>query len=407
MSMNFYICCRRACPRRSLDSATIHRYLELNGWTSTRRVEDADLLIVYTCGGFETTEERSLCTIRQITDRKKDSAALIVTGCLVKINPNVIKGLGNYNVLEPEQLSRLDEIVQADMPYKNVPDANIIPEIHDLAFADSHQSPLKKFFTEFEFSRFFAKRSVKHMQRKLRGWTKTGDAFATDVFNLKIAQGCLGKCTYCAIRMATGRLNSRPLENILEQFEDGLSNGYKRFVLIAEDTGCYGLDIGTNVVSLLEKMFQYERDFSLIIKDFNPNWFVKYYNDLKPLIVQNVHKIEDIRMPIQSGSDRILRLMKRPYRIADVKRPICDLKARVPHLKIHTHLLVGFPGETDLDFEQSRELLQQMDFAEVAVYCYEERSVTKASLLPNKVPVEVKRKRALTLEASVPSKLWG
>ena len=116
------------------------------------------------------------------------------------------------------------------------------------------------------------------------------------------------------------------------------------------------------------------------------------------LFIENKGRIEDIRMPIQSGSDRILKLMKRPYKIHDVKRVISGLRANLPNLKIYTHILVGFPGETAFDFEQSRQLLKELDFAEVDVYSYEERSGTSAYFMPEKVPTEIKIQRVSALE---------
>jgi len=305
--------------------------------------------------------------------QKKRNAKLVVTGCLLKINPKVIYGNVNpYSyILEHQELHKLDNIVHAEIPYEGVPDANIVPDVQDLIGEDSFLLALKKFLGGFQFSRAFVK---------------------------KIAHGCLGKCTYCAIRFATGTLKSKPTDKIIEEFEKGLAQGYKRFVLSAEDTGCYGLDISTNIVRLLRKICDVEKDFSLILNDFNVNWLIKYYDDLLPLFIKNKDRIEDIRMPIQSGSDKILKSMKRPYKIHDVKRVISDLKVRLPNLRIHTHILVGFPGESAFDFDQSRQLLQELDFTEVSIFRYEERPGTLASLMPGKVPTDVRAQRVTVLE---------
>lgn len=396
MDRYFYICCRRGCPRRSLDSGRIYNYLKLNGWKATKTVRHADLIVVYTCGGFQRTEEASLRTIRRMSTQKKRSAKLVVTGCLLKINPKAIDGNGNPNsyILEHQELHKLDNIVHAEIPYEVVPDANIVPDVQNLAGEDSLLLALKKFLGEFQFSSAFVNRSLNFVKRKVKGQ----GVFSDEIYSLKIAHGCLGKCTYCAIKFATGTLKSKPTEKILEEFEKGLAKGYKRFVLSAEDTGCYGLDIGTNIVRLLRKICDVEKDFSLIINDFNVNWLIKYYDDLLPLFIKNKDRIEDIRMPIQSGSDKILKSMRRPYKIHDVKRVISDLKAKLPNLRIHTHILVGFPGETAFDFEQSRQLLQELDFTKASVYCYEERPGTLASLMPEKVPTDIRAQRVTALK---------
>lgn len=402
MVMNgyFYVCCRRGCPRRSLDSGKIYNYLKLNGWQATKNVRRADLIVVYTCGGFQRTEEASLETIRLMYAQKKVSAKVVVTGCLVKINPQIIKRNGNpYSfILKHEELHKLDTIIHAKIPYRVVPDANIVPDVQDLAQKNSLVFTLKKFFKEFKFTGAFVNRSLSCLKRKVRRYVKGSGVFSDEVYNLKIAHGCLGKCTYCAIRFATGALKSKPIEKILEEFENGLAKGYMRFALTAEDTGCYGLDIDTNIAQLLRGIFHVEKNFSLIINDFNVNWLIKFYDDLLPLFIENKDRIEDIRMPIQSGSDRILKLMKRPYKIHDVKRVISNLNANLPNLKIHTHILVGFPGETAVDFEQSRQLLQELNFSKVSVYSYEERSGTLAYLMPEKVPTDIKIKRVSALD---------
>lgn len=361
-----------------------------------RSMRHADLIIVYTCGGFQVSEERSLQTMRRALDQKKKNTNLVVTGCLVKINPKILGRIGNSHVLKHQELHRLDDIIRADIPYEGVPDANIVRDVQDL-----HRSisPLKKFLSESKFKRTFLKRLLRFIKQKAQG------GFADEIYKLKIANGCRGNCTYCAIKLARGRIKSKPIDQILEEFEKGLFRGYKRFMLTAEDTGCYGLDIGTNIVNLLWKLFDADNSFSLIISDFNPNWLVKYYDDLLSLFIENKDRIEEIRTPIQSGSDRILRLMRRPYRIDRVKKVLYDLSAKLPKLKVRTHILVGFPGETEFDFEQSRQLLQELDIAEVSVYCYEERPGTRAFFMPDKVPLDTRRERTLVLKNIQPDRM--
>jgi tRNA A37 methylthiotransferase MiaB len=397
MNGYFYVCCRRGCPRRSLDSGRIYNYLKLNGGEATEKVSRADLIVVYTCGGFQRTEEASLKTIRMMCAQKKRRAKLVVTGCLLKINPEAISGIGNpyLYILEHQELHKLDSIVHAEIPYRSVPDANIVPDVKNLVGRGSLLVALKKFLVEFQFNSVFIKRCLRFAKSKKNGI----EDFSDDIYYLKIAHGCLGKCSYCAIKVATGTLKSKPIEKILREFEKGIAKGYKRFLLTAEDVGCYGLDIGSNIVRLLQKIYDVEKDFSLIINDFNVNWLIKFYDDLLPLFIKNKDKIEDIRLPIQSGSDKILKLMKRHYKIHDVKRVISNLKSNLPDLKIHTHILVGFPGETTFDFEQTRQLLQELDFAKVAIYSYEERSCTPAYHLPKKVPIDIRAQRASDLKA--------
>jgi tRNA A37 methylthiotransferase MiaB len=397
MERKFSIFCRRDCPRRSLDSGTIYNYLKLNNWKATRNISRSNLIIVYTCGAFQETEQRSIQTIRRILTQKKKRADLLVTGCLVKINPEALHGIGSFHILQSSVLNELDELIKAEIPFDTVPDANTIPHVQDLDGGNRLSKAMRRLPREIRFSRTFLKRCSRFLKKSIAIQIRPQCVFPHDVYNLKISDGCLGKCTYCAIKLARGKLRSKPVERVFEEFEDGLSNGYKKFVLIAEDSGCYGLDIGIKVPHLLNRLLSVNKEYSLIINDFNVEWLIKFRDDLLPLFINKKQKLEDIRVPIQSGSDRILRLMRRRYRIDKVKEVISDFKAKMPDLKIYTDIIVGFPGETELDFKKSRKLLQNFDFAGFLVHCYEDRPGTQAYHMPEKVPLDIIEKRASTL----------
>jgi MiaB/RimO family radical SAM methylthiotransferase len=397
--MYFYITCRRGCPRRSIDTSTIYNYLKLNGWQSTKRIRRADLCIVYTCGGFETTERRSLITIDKVLEKKKRKAPLVVTGCLLKINPNIVNGHSRYLKIEHQNLLKLDDIIKAKISFLSVPDANIVSDICDL-FVENNL--LKKSISQFRCNWEYARKVYSYLKKQIANGNQSTVPFSDDIYNIKIAHGCPGNCSYCAIKNATGKLRSKLLSEILSEFNEGLALGFKRFVLLAEDTGAYGIDIGTDIVELLEEIFSHNSCFSLIINDFNPRWFIKFYNRLLPVFAENRERIEDIRIPIQSGSDRILGSMKRPYTSGKVAEVILDLKSKIPELKIHTHILIGFPGETQSDFEQTQRLLKDLNFHKVSLYCYEDRPNTKSFTMPDKIPFNVKMERIKTLQDMIP-----
>lgn len=390
----FFICCSTGCPRRKLDTATIYNYLKVNGGQPIRRPEYADLIIVYTCGAFYSTEQRSLATIKSMLRRKRNGATLIVTGCLVRINRSVLRNTSKFTILDPFELRNLDVIIGARIPYETVPDANVVPAIAGL----SNGSYLWKFKNNFRFTRDFLKKSLKFILRTVELQNpKAKLPFSDDVYNVKIAHGCLGNCSYCAIRIAAGQLKSKPMDQIFREFKNGLAKGYKRFVLRAEDIGCYGLDIGTTSPKLLRNLFCIPGDFKIQIKDFNARWLVRFFDELLPTFAHNHDKIEVIGIPIQSGSDRILQLMKRHYRIASVKRCLIKLKENIPQCRLYTHMLVGFPGESDSDFRMSKDIVKEIDFAGVSTYVYEDRPGTGAFYMPGKVPetIKFKRKRQL------------
>jgi threonylcarbamoyladenosine tRNA methylthiotransferase CDKAL1 len=180
-----------------------------------------------------------------------------------------------------------------------------------------------------------------------------------DLFTIRLARGCLGNCSYCAIKFAAGTLESKPIGEILLEFKKGLSQGHRLFTLIAGDTGCYGIDIGTSAVELLSEIFKVDGAYKLIIKEFNAQWLIKYQSELETLLTTNFDKIDYIIVPVQSASDKILRLMQRPYNIENVKNCLRSLKSNIPQLNITTHIMAGFPEETEEDFQKSVDFIRE------------------------------------------------
>jgi threonylcarbamoyladenosine tRNA methylthiotransferase CDKAL1 len=209
------------------------------------------------------------------------------------------------------------------------------------------------------------------------------------MYNVLIARGCLGNCSYCAIRRAHGTLKSTPMEEVLGMFRDGLNRGYKSFVLIAEDTGAYGVDLGITFPELLKNVFELSPDFKLLLNDINPQWLIRYLNQLLPLLEKYQDRIIDIRMPVQSGSNDILKKMRRPYSIEKVQECIDELYKTIPNLKIITHIIVGFPGETDDDFLKTINFLKKNRLTQTSVLKYDDRSFSDSFKLPGKVSRKV------------------
>ena len=206
---------------------------------------------------------------------------------------------------------------------------------------------------------------------------------------MRVATGCLGNCSYCAVKFAVGELESKPIDAIVNEFKSGLDQGFEHFVLIAGDVGCYGVDIGTSAIELLSNLFAVEGAYKIIIKEFNAQWVVKYFQDLLKIFKENYEKIDYIVVPVQSASNRMLRLMKRPYTIENVKKYLNIIKSEVPDLQISTHIMVGFPGETEEDFKESVDFIREYEFPFVDIYAYDDRPNTAASQMAGKVPQKI------------------
>ena len=222
------------------------------------------------------------------------------------------------------------------------------------------------------------------------------------VCSLRIAWGCASDCAYCAIRVAAGPLRSKPIEAILAEFDAGLAEGFKRFEMIAGDVGCWGRDLGSDIAELLSRVFEREGDYRLIIDDLNPRWLILNQDALVPLLAANTGRIETLMLPVQSGSDAVLAAMRRGYSADELLDCLTRLRAAADGLHLVTHVLVGFPGEGEPEFEHTRALLRRVRFDRVDVYPYADRPHASAADLPGKVPEALVTARSASLESEFP-----
>lgn len=389
------------CVRIALDMTKIHNYLQSNGWLLTNSISSADLIVISTCGAVDKTEKLSLAAIRDITRRRSPSAKVIITGCLPKIDPDKIQELGDFIFVPTRNLDQFDEVLNSKVRFESIPDANMLTEqagILDyiLAYRLFRNSFFLKLFRGLSTNRRFLKFSVllSHTTNSIKNKLGlTARKKIVPYYNIRIAEGCLGTCAYCAIRFATGELKSKPEDRIIEEFRAGLKAGHKVFQLVNEDTGCYGLDIGTTMPHLLRRILAIEGDYQLILIDFNPQWIVKYYDELLSIFLEHRGKVRELFVSLQSGSNRILKAMRRPYEIEDVKNKLIDLKKQMPEIILRTTVIIGFPGETEDDFEMTKKAVQEIGFSEVELNKYEDRPGTDSSTKDNKVQQDVIERR--------------
>ena len=381
------------CIRRGLDTILVKKYLESNGWKITSSPRYADLIVIATCGVVKANEINSLKAIEKAVRTKGPDATVVISGCLPKIHPEEIRKLGDFKFVPSGELQKLDQIVNPSIPLRDIETPDSVREgspIIDYLIARSfcRKSRLyKKLFAKFGMNNRFLRGSVM-VSRAI------GAAKIVPYYNIKIADGCLSACSFCATRFATGRLRSRPTEEIFEEFMRGLRQGYRFFQLVSEDTGCYGLDIGSSLPNLLEKLLCVEGNYQLIIIDYNPYWLTKQHEELLPILTKYQDKIKELFVSVQSGSDRILRRMRRGYTADEVKTILREINEKAPKIALRTTVLVGFPGETEEDFEATKQLVRDIAFAEVTINRYEDRPNTASARMDNKVDQETIECRA-------------
>ena len=203
------------------------------------------------------------------------------------------------------------------------------------------------------------------------------------MYSITISEGCSNNCSYCAIHFATGQLKSRPIQNIIDEMKNAIKNGYKYFRIQCENSGSYGTDIGSSIGDLLNQMSAIHDEFYIDLPDMHPYGFVNNLESILNFI--NKKKVYLLHLPLQSGSQRILNAMKRNYDIEAVKLCLAQLFHEHPDLRVGTDIIVGFPGEEEIDFLASFELLKSFPFSPIYIHGFCEKEGTSAFDLPNKV----------------------
>jgi len=212
-----------------------------------------------------------------------------------------------------------------------------------------------------------------------------------------ISSGCLGNCTYCSVKLIKGNLFSYDAEHILAEVKESLAHGCKEIWLTSQDTGAYGLDIGLTLPELLSNLLSLEGDFMVRLGMTNPQYVLRYLDDLIN-ILKDKKMFKFLHIPLQSGSDKILSDMNRPYSQKDYIKIIKKLKKHHPDLTISTDIIVGFPTETDKDFQDTLECIRSTRPDILNISRYWPRPGTKAAALKQLDGKIVKERSKVLLE---------
>jgi len=405
------------CPRSEHDAEKLVKYFKANDWHVTYKFQDADIILLFTCGFNQDAEETSVLNIFNVKREMKKNAKLIIFGCLPGINENRLKDM-NVSTITKRSIHDLDNLISAKVKLCNIKDPNKFNGYIKIKNKDYNlinrlrifYFRMNKFIKQFTWKNLSFTdiiQLINYFHNKITMIShafekKSYLPFPNEIFNIKISQGCLDECSYCAIRFSDGPFQSKPLNIILDEFNKGLKEKYHFIRLIGSDVGAYGQDVDKNIVILLKELFKFKENFKIIWTDFHPRWLIKYFNELLDIIVSNSHRIGYIGFPVQSGSDKILNLMNRDYTIKEFKNCIINIKKKCPKLRINTQILVGFPGETEEDFEHTIKLLKTIEFYHVLYFKYSDRPNISASLLSDKLPSYVIDRRIRTLHKKYP-----
>jgi MiaB/RimO family radical SAM methylthiotransferase len=374
---------RHPCTENAMNLNLIRRWFEANSLEITKNPEQADIIIVSTCGFSQSQEDYEIDIIKEMGLKKKEGARLIVLGCLPKINKKRLEQVFSGPVVPTESVENIENIISLPQKINNF-DNNIISwNEYNIDPRLSRFYRTRQFFESLEdmpfAGRFFKVPRVFLTMPSDKWWC------------VRCAMGCTGNCSYCGIKHAQGKFKSEPVDKIISQIEKGLKKGYKEIALSGEDLGGYGVDIKCDLADLLNKINSMPDDFKINIRFIDPYWLIRLKDKLVPEFEKG--RIRAFCAPAQSGSNRILKLMNRRYTFEDLKETVNYIVRHTPVQLISTNIITGFPGETRAELRESVRLVDEIDFGMYLVFKYEDRPGTKASFMNNKIDKKEMHKR--------------
>lgn len=296
------------------------------GHVVVENMQNADVLIIFTCTVIETTERKMLKRLKAFS---KTNKRVIVGGCMASIQKEkVLECISNAEFLSPKKLTDIIKLIGK---------GNVFEKKSELLQNNS-------------------------------------------IGIVPIAIGCLGNCSYCITRLARGKLKSRNIQEIINDVEKFVNNGFREIQITAQDTACYGKDIGTTLPELVNTLTTLNGEFRLRIGMMNPSTTLPIIDDLiKAYKSKKVFKF--LHLPLQSGDNEILKLMNRGYRVKDFLKIIDSFRKNYNDLTFSTDIIVGFPNENEESFKETLEIIKKIKPDIVNITRFSKRENTRASKL--------------------------
>lgn len=380
--LKVYFTTNGGCEEARMSSAHVEQFFRVNRSIIVRDPGQANLVIFYACGLTEGTESDSLRIIKKLKSRIKPSAKLIVWGCLPKIDTRSLQKVYKGPILGPMETDFFEKILgTTKIPFDDISVNAIAPKKYTW----------KPSLTRFML--FLLNRFLGYIRNDL--WESR--SIHRPVYWIRVSTGCMDHCTFCSERCAWGRIRSRPPHRIISEFKRGLQMGFDRIYLISNDLGAYGKDIGSTLPDLLGEMVKINngRNYKINLNQINPHYLKNLYPELEGIFRSG--RIGVLGSQVQSGSDRILQLMGRRYTAEDWRVCMQRIHIRFPNISLSTHLMVGYPTETDEDFKMTLKLIDQVSLDDVFIFKFSQRQNVPASRLPGQVSPQIASKRHSTL----------
>lgn len=343
------------CAANKADSNIMRSLLLNRGHIIADTIDNADIVILNTCTVRGETERKIVKRIRELEElRKERKFKLIISGCMVKAQPALISSITKDASLVAPQFT--EEIVEV---------------------VESKEKIIKI--------------NGEHIQRKILPTYIEGLQYT-----VPIAEGCLGNCSYCIVKIARGKLRSFKLNQIVNAVKNAVAKGAKEIRLTAQDTAAYGCDIGTTLPELVSKITEIPGDFMIRIGMMTPNHALRILDELIE-VYENEKVYKFLHLPLQSGDNRILKLMNRKYSVEEFKEIVYKFRGKYPELFLATDVIVGFPTESEEAFNNTCKVIMETQPDKIHISRFSPRPHTKAAAMPQILePIKKKRSKIMT-----------
>ena len=364
------------CPKNQVDSERMLGQLAQAGYTLTAEADGADVVVVNTCGFIEPARQESLAVIREMLDLKQRGrlGSVVVAGCLAERKGETLL----------QEVPGIDHLV-------GVHGREEIVQVVDRSLQKRLAAEQRSLFRPAPVKALPDTERLRVITPKHFGY-------------LKISEGCDRLCTFCAIPSMRGKHLSKPIEEVVREARQLVRDGMRELVIVAQDTTYYGLDLYGEVrlAALLRELLRVEGlDWIRLLYTY-PIFFTDELIEVLAEASSETARprlVPYLDLPLQHINDRMLRRMQRRVNKAETVALLHKLKAAIPGLALRTTFIVGFPGETEAEFAELCEFVQETQFARLGVFPYSREPGTPADRLPDHLPEEVKAQRVDRLMA--------
>lgn len=344
------------CKVNTYESTYIEETFIKNNYIEACDLSQANIIIVNTCSVTNMADKKSMKLIRKVR-RENKNAILVVCGCSSQNNIEEYKKCNVDILLGNKNKSKIFDYVKK----------YLIDKIKIVDYDENRKT-------------CFDNMSLDNFSKHTRAFVKVQD-------------GCDNFCSYCIIPMLRGSIRSRKYQDVIDEVKSLANNGFKEVVLVGIHTGSY-FDDGKDISDLIEGISKIDDIKRIRISSIE----VTELNDKFLNLLSSCNKIVDhMHIPLQAGSDSVLKNMNRKYDLQYFEEKINKIRSIRPNINITTDVIVGFPGETDDNFDNTLEFCKKISFGKIHVFPYSVRNNTKAALLPNHVDESVKKQRAYKL----------